>query len=309
MDPLVSIIIPTYNRAHIIGETLDSILAQSYNNWECIVVDDGSSDTTVTILQNYCKKEPRIRFEHRSESHLPGGNGARNYGLELAKGDYIQWFDSDDLMHPDSIKTRILLAHVNNADVIVAAHCTDGNWLMEEKDEVICFQSDTFYLNFLMGEKQIITNDLMVRKEKLGELQFDEILNKAQEFEFFSRLFEQKLKYCFTNATLSFHRITNDNLTEKISTGGRKQQTSLIYLSKLLMKRHQQHPLVLARMERQGRKTYKTLINMGELDLIIKNYSFFQKCHHRSFPMFTFYFLYNVLTKRGFDKIKSTIKT
>ena len=61
-SPLISIIIPTYNRAHIIGETLDSIIAQTYTNWECIVVDDGSSDNTAEVMAKYIVKDSRFRY-------------------------------------------------------------------------------------------------------------------------------------------------------------------------------------------------------------------------------------------------------
>ena len=60
--PLVSIIIPTYNRAHLIGETLDSVLVQTYTHWECIVVDDGSTDGTDALLATYCKKDSRFNI-------------------------------------------------------------------------------------------------------------------------------------------------------------------------------------------------------------------------------------------------------
>ncbi len=81
-QPLVSIIIPTYNRAHLIGETLDSVLAQTYTNWECIVVDDGSTDATDELMAKYCAKDARIRYYHRPDLHLSGGNGARLMDLE-----------------------------------------------------------------------------------------------------------------------------------------------------------------------------------------------------------------------------------
>src|SRR5690554_2800862 len=106
-NPLVSIIIPTYNRAHLIGETLDSVLAQTYENWECIVVDDGSTDNTEELMAEYMTKDARFQYHHRPKDRLPGGNAARNYGFEVSMGEYIQWFDSDDLMLTEYLSTRI----------------------------------------------------------------------------------------------------------------------------------------------------------------------------------------------------------
>ena len=82
-------IIPTYNRAHLIGETLDSVLAQTYQHWECIIVDDGSSHNTDRVVSEYVKKDSWFKYYHRPDEHLPGGNGARNYGFKMSQGKFI----------------------------------------------------------------------------------------------------------------------------------------------------------------------------------------------------------------------------
>src|SRR5690606_30981203 len=105
--PLVSIIIPTFNRAHLIGETLDSVIAQTYQNWECIVVDDGSTDDTAKVMEAYTAKDSRIQYHHRPPEHKPGGNGARNYGFKMSRGEYVNWFDSDDIMLPDFLEFKV----------------------------------------------------------------------------------------------------------------------------------------------------------------------------------------------------------
>lgn len=107
VHPLVSIIIPTYNRAHLIGETLDSVLAQTYPHWECIVVDDGSTDNTAEVVGVYLKKDPRFQYHHRPANRPKGANACRNYGLELIMGDYFMFLDSDDLLHDSCLDYRI----------------------------------------------------------------------------------------------------------------------------------------------------------------------------------------------------------
>lgn len=106
-QPLVSIIIPTFNRAHLIGETLDSVLAQTYPNWECIIVDDGSSDNTDEVVGSYVKKDPRFQYHHRPADRPKGANACRNYGFEISKGEYVQWLDSDDLLVATCIDKRL----------------------------------------------------------------------------------------------------------------------------------------------------------------------------------------------------------
>src|SRR5690554_2207297 len=112
-QPLVSIIIPTFNRAHLIGETLDSVIAQTYQNWECIVVDDGSTDHTAEIMANYLAKDSRFQYHHRPKNRPAGGNAARNFGFGVSKGEYINWLDSDDLFLPDklSVQMEYMLHH------------------------------------------------------------------------------------------------------------------------------------------------------------------------------------------------------
>jgi glycosyltransferase involved in cell wall biosynthesis len=104
-EPLVSIIIPTYNRSSVIRETLDSVFAQTYNNWECIIVDDGSTDNTSNVVLTYVAKDKRFHYYKRPDTHNEGGNGARNYGLEISKGVYVQFLDSDDLLAKNKLES------------------------------------------------------------------------------------------------------------------------------------------------------------------------------------------------------------
>ncbi|RXG24895.1 glycosyltransferase family 2 protein [Leeuwenhoekiella aequorea] len=106
--PLVSILIPTYNRAHLIGETLDSVLAQTYENWECIVVDDGSTDSTAELLASYVQKDARFQYHQRPSNRLKGASSCRNFGAEKADGEYFIFLDSDDHLLKDCIKNRLL---------------------------------------------------------------------------------------------------------------------------------------------------------------------------------------------------------
>jgi GalNAc5-diNAcBac-PP-undecaprenol beta-1,3-glucosyltransferase len=98
--PAISIIMATFNRSHLIIETLESIIKQSYTNWECLIIDDGSTDSTKEILQPYLQSDTRLKYFKRNMSHTKGLPGCRNQGLELAKGNYVIFFDDDDIVHP-----------------------------------------------------------------------------------------------------------------------------------------------------------------------------------------------------------------
>jgi len=108
LTPLVSIIIPTYNQANYISETLISVLAQTYKNWECIIVNDGSSDNTDEIVTEWHKKDKRFMYFIKSNE---GVSSARNYGISKSSGYYILPLDSDDIISNDYLEKAI--SHFN----------------------------------------------------------------------------------------------------------------------------------------------------------------------------------------------------
>lgn len=99
---LVSVIVPCYNRADIVGETIESVLAQSYQLLEIIIVDDGSTDHTREVVMRY--SDPRIRYFYKANGGL---SSARNAGLDEARGEYIAFLDSDDVWHPWKLSAQI----------------------------------------------------------------------------------------------------------------------------------------------------------------------------------------------------------
>lgn len=97
MKGLVSVIIPVYNRESLLEECINSVILQSYKNFEIILVDDGSTDSTVNICRNLCEKDSRIKL---FEADHGGVSAARNLALEKAQGEYVFFLDSDDVIHP-----------------------------------------------------------------------------------------------------------------------------------------------------------------------------------------------------------------
>ena len=112
---LISIIIPTFNRVGLLQETLDSIHAQHYANWECIVVDDQSTDDTLDVLQSYQTLDTRFQFY--TNTHKKGAPGARNTGLEKASGEFVFFFDSDNLMKTNALQELVNAFNNNPADI------------------------------------------------------------------------------------------------------------------------------------------------------------------------------------------------
>ena len=98
MNPLVSVIIPCYNQGLYLSETLESVISQTYINWECIIVNDGSSDNTEEIARQYCNKDNRFKYVCKENGGL---SSARNFGIRNSNGEFILPLDSDDLIGPE----------------------------------------------------------------------------------------------------------------------------------------------------------------------------------------------------------------
>lgn len=115
MNATVSIIIPCYNAEKYIEETIKSVLNQTYKNWELIIVNDGSTDNSATILNQYLKKDNRIQLINKDNS---GVSDTRNKGLEKAKGEFITFLDADDVWHKENLEKKIVFFTSMNYDVV-----------------------------------------------------------------------------------------------------------------------------------------------------------------------------------------------
>ena len=229
-NPLVSIIIPTYNRAHLISETLDSVLEQTYTNWECIVVDDGSTDDTETVVMDYVNRDTRFQFHKRPEKYKSGGNGARNYGFDVSKGEYVNWFDSDDLMLTDAIQSKIE-AFEGNIDFVI------GNSLNFDEEGSISRPYELDYTipitaeNFINQTIGWITNDVLVKREVI-QIRFNEQLKSGQEYNFFSRLLFITNRGKYLKKDVSRRRIHTQSIASKLGVSDDK---NLLYLENDLL--------------------------------------------------------------------------
>ncbi|MEZ4838941.1 glycosyltransferase family 2 protein [Flavobacterium sp.] len=185
---LVSVIIPTYNRVHLIEDTLNSVLNQTYTNWECIVVDDESNDDTEILMDEFCKKDERIKFFRRPETLPKGANSCRNFGFQLSSGEYINWFDSDDIMLNSFLENKIAAFSKDIQFVIASGYY----WNPENDSKSILNmeQTSNLYVDYAMWKIKILTPSVLFRKSFLENRElFNSKMKRGQEAEFFSRLF------------------------------------------------------------------------------------------------------------------------
>ena len=118
-NPAISILIPNYNKASFLSQTLQSILNQTFSNWECIVVDDQSTDNSIDIISGFAEKDGRIKLFIRPETITKGGNACRNYALSKATGAFVVFFDSDDWFTPMALQERYNIITRKNIDFVV----------------------------------------------------------------------------------------------------------------------------------------------------------------------------------------------
>ena len=119
MKPIVTIIMATYNRAHFILETLLSIQKQTFGDWECLIIDDGGTDNTPEVIAPILAQDVRFQYMNRPETYLKGLPGCRNFGLDIANGEYIIFFDDDDIVHP--LNLELCLKEIKNKDYFFVA--------------------------------------------------------------------------------------------------------------------------------------------------------------------------------------------
>jgi glycosyltransferase involved in cell wall biosynthesis len=151
MSELVSIITPTFNAEKFIRATIESVLNQGYQNWEMILVDDASTDETVSIIKEFAQKDNRLKLTELTKN---SGNGyARNVALEKAIGKYIAYLDADDLWFPKKLENQIQFLKTNNLPFTFSFYdCIDeeGNSLKRRVEAPLILTYDQlFFCNYV----------------------------------------------------------------------------------------------------------------------------------------------------------------
>jgi glycosyltransferase involved in cell wall biosynthesis len=308
-NPLVSIIIPTYNRADLIGNTLDSILAQTYTNWECIVVDDGSTDDTEIVVMDYVKSDARFQYHKRPETKIKGANACRNFGFEISKGELVNWFDSDDLMLNVALQSK-LDAFDDSIDFVI------GNSLNFDEEGTISRPYELNYNipitaeNFINQTIGWITNDVLVKREVV-KISFNEQLKSGQEYNFFSRLLFITNRGKYLKKDVSKRRIHSDSIQVKLSSS--KQKTIQLLANELHLWRdiHAMANWEINKrlLKRIIRFSYETTdkFSLPHFLFQIEYVLFFSK-NKAVFIFYNFWILFHLFTGKGYFFIRKIYK-
>lgn len=181
IKPYFSIIIPTYNRSILLKKLLDSILLQTFQDFEVLVIDDGGNDNSEEVVYSFNDK--RFRYYKKENG---GVSSARNFGLLYASGKYINFFDSDDLAYPNHLQEAYNFFTINEkANVLVF----DYEWGNADKSNYKTVTNKYKDLNTAILKGNFIsTNSIFILKTAIGELRFNEQLTVSEDWEYWLKL-------------------------------------------------------------------------------------------------------------------------
>lgn len=208
MSPLVSIIIPCYNQGEYLNETLKSVYLQTYENWECIIVNDGSTDNTEEIAKSWEAKDSRFKYYLKKNS---GVSSTRNFAISKAVGKYLQFLDSDDLL--EIRKIELSINEINKAsgekpEIII----TNFKMISSDSKQILpafcelnekSFTFDNFLFNLFSIQLQCGFFDIKL----FEDIRFPENLSAQEDWIVWIKIFKSSPKYIFIDLPLAFYRI------------------------------------------------------------------------------------------------------
>ncbi len=219
MKKKISIIIPVYNAEKYIGQCIENILNQTYNDYEIIIVDDGSKDNTKNIAINLAEKHDSIKF---FRNHKKGVSSARNLGLFNSNGEYIVFIDVDDIISPAFLKTLVDMMEYDDNDCAIVSYTTKKEELSFNgmNDANIVNVSDIKY-KLLTESKYNVGGYIWNKIYKKSILDkyniiFDEKILVCEDLLFNSQYFEKSKRIVYKNVFLYYYKLNSNSAVNKI---------------------------------------------------------------------------------------------
>lgn len=221
ISPKVSVIIPCYNQTTFLKETVESVINQSYTNWECIIVNDGSTDNSQEIIDGLCKIDNRIKCHIQQNRGL---SASRNIGLDLSCGEYIQFLDADDIILPTKLEKQIEQLEINpNLDISICRfryfigaqdNQYDNSFNLHEYD----FSLNSFLYKWAV-EFSFPPVCYFVKKDFLtkNEIRFNEDLRACEDWYFLVEASMQGGRLCEYPEKLALYRMHHNNMSSNPS--------------------------------------------------------------------------------------------
>jgi len=205
---MVSIIVPVYNTEKYISETISSVINQTYQNWELIMVDDGSTDNSAQLIKDFCKKHNNIEYFFQKNS---GVSAARNLGLQKAKGEYIFFLDADDFWRKDNLSSKVNLFENDKSIYWIYGSLELISENSHKLNEQITGDDSDILSSLLSWDGNVITapSTIAIKAECLGSVSFDENFSTAADQDFAIQLANKYKGKYFDNPTVLYRVLPN----------------------------------------------------------------------------------------------------
>lgn len=213
----LSIIMPVYNSEKFLADALNSVINQTYKDFELIIIDDGSTDGSSDICEEYAKNDKRIKYVHQENS---GGQVARNNGLDIATGKYIAFVDSDDALDPHIYEVLIQNLETYDADVSVCSFSMnrDSLGVRTNKTTAVINGSEKI-LEALVGHTPTLPKlqgylfNKVYKREVIGNLRMNQLINMGEDGLFNMYVMQNCNKAVYDNSVLYYYRWSETSLT------------------------------------------------------------------------------------------------
>ena len=244
MQPLISVIVSSYNRADLLAMMIESIIQQTYSYWELIIVDDGSLDEQKESIEHFLKNDKRIRFYNR-KSKRSGAQVCRNEGFEYSKGDFVVFFDSDDLIAPYCLEQRVQFMLRNDSIDFAIFPAIKFSQEINLNDKPIFGVSlnNKLFESFLRREYQFVVWTNVYRRQSLVEnnIKWDEKILVFQDFDFNITTMLNSLSFKFSNLKPDYFWRRHNNDSSKVNSP--EKLNSTIYLCEKIIFQFKKHQL------------------------------------------------------------------
>lgn len=223
----------TFNRAHLIEDTLESIVNQTHQDWECLIIDDGATDNTEEIVNKWCKKDLRFKYFKRTLKHQKGLPGCRNQGIKLSTGNYIIFFDDDDIVHPQNLELCLNYFKNNYSDFLhynkkPFRNKTSVSFEEYKYPDIIFEINHNKIYESITNKLGLASCTVMWRKYVFVKYKFDESLQYAEEWDLYNRLIINGFCGHKIGNTLYFNRKHNESNTGEFFKGNKVRIRSKI---------------------------------------------------------------------------------
>lgn len=208
--PIVTVIIPTYNRADMLGDALDSLQRQSFGDWEAIVVDDGSTDAIADVMAHYAR-DTRIRYIYQQNKGL---SGARNTGIRNAQGEYIALLDSDDVCLPNRLAQQLALFQQDAQVGLVAGGCIETDRHLKPIRQVENWHgTPTLVLQDFLYTAPFCPSAIMAKRDWFVQAGlFDESMKRAEDWDMWLRMVVRGCSCVWQREPACYYRLHGNNM-------------------------------------------------------------------------------------------------